>query len=205
MRSWSYKAFRVLLTTCSAVVIGGLVWNGWSRLATVSGWARFAIWPVAALATFAGLLWFYRGLWRGDPLYDRGLFAPRGVLPPFADTAATTIAVWFLLTAPFAFGTYLFERDALMAKLKPDETARDAYYEATTQYEWHTADVIPFIKATDTLNWTEPSTHWKDPKGSSAGYSTGTGVLLVFYKLLVLLPVLAAGRAAWQLARTRRA
>jgi hypothetical protein len=42
-------------------------------------------------------------------------------------------------------------------------TPRDVFSPAvdTNQYAWHAADVIPFVNATKTLNWTEPSTHWR--------------------------------------------
>jgi hypothetical protein len=127
-------------------------------------------------------------------------------------------------TAPFAFGTYLFDRDRLLAQLEPTEPARNAFYKAADQYAWHAVDVLPFIKATETLNWTEPSRHWTEPtdagagadgrgarsqggavrQTSSVGYSETTGVLLVIYKILVLAPLLAAGRLAWVAARARR-
>ena len=101
----------------------------------------------------------------------------------------------------------------------------EAFYKASDEYAWQAADVMPFINATDTLNWTEPSDRWKQPKDaraaqadgrdtrsrdagaaqtSSGGYSDATGGLLLIYKLLVLAPVLAAARLAWNAARARR-
>jgi integrase len=59
------------------------------------------------------------------------------------DIAVTTVAVWFLLTGPFTFGTYLSDRDRLLAQLEPKDQTRDASYKATDQYGWHAADVLP--------------------------------------------------------------
>jgi hypothetical protein len=82
--------------------------------------------------------------------------------------------------------------------------------------------LVSVRRVTDTLNWTEPSSHWKQPKDSraaqangrdarspgagevqtsSGGYSEETGELLVIYKILVLAPVLVAVRLAWQARR----
>ena len=70
--------------------------------------------------------------------------------------------------------------------------------------------MVPFVNATETLNWTEPARGWTEPgegdsapRAASAGYSTATGVLLVIYKILVLAPLLAAARLAWVAARSR--
>jgi hypothetical protein len=205
------------------LVLGALIWGGWSYLTVLPGWARIALW----LPAFALTLWFcsfwYLRLWHGQSLSGTGWFAGPA-LSPAVDIAGTTLAVWFLLTGPFAFGTYLADRDRLQAALRPEESTRDAFYKATDEYAWQAADVMPFINATDTLNWTEPSDHWKRKdaraaqadgrehsltgagvaQSSSGGYSDATGGLLVIYKILVLAPVLAAARLAWNAARARR-
>jgi len=59
---------------------------------------------------------------------------------------------------------------------------------ASALYLWHLFDALPFVKATDTLNWKEPV----------ARYSGVTGTLLLLYKTLVLLPGVLAARHAWQ-------
>jgi hypothetical protein len=161
----------------------------WSSLTTLPSWARIAVWLPGFGLTLLACGWFYRRLWRGERLSGTGMFAPPD-LGAATDIALSTVVVWFLLTAPFAFGTYLSDRDRLLAQLEPKEQTRDAFYKATDQYAWHAVDVVPFINATETLNWTEPARHWKErrrgeatPQTSSAGYSTATGVLLVIYKI----------------------
>jgi hypothetical protein len=183
------------------LVLGALIWGGWSYLTVLPSWARIALW----LPAFALTLWFcsfwYLRLWNGQSLAGTGWFAGPA-LSPAVDIAVTTLAVWFLLTGPFAFGTYLADRDRLQAALRPQESAREAFYKATDEYAWQAADVMPFINATDTLNWTEPSDHWKQSKDaraaqadgrdlrsrgagvaqtSSGGYSDATGGLLLIY------------------------
>jgi hypothetical protein len=151
--------------------------------------------------------------WRGRLLatsFLTALSSPLRIVAWFAASFLTfgLVARWFYerlwRKEPFSGTGMVTPRDRLEAQLEPNEVKRHAYYEATNQYAWHAADVIPFVNATKTLNWTEPSTHWKAGGDASAGYSHGTGILLVIYKLLVLAPVLAAARVAWQLARARR-
>jgi hypothetical protein len=200
MWSRARKVGRVLLATIFVVGVGRLDWAVWAQIATLSGFDR-AVAATAAAVVTAGLVgFFYVRLWREEPLFGSGMFASPD-LGPAADAAVTTIFVWFLLTGAFAFATYLADRDALT---QPREPAQHAYDQATEQYAWHAADVIPFVKATQTLNWTQPSDHWKDPGDSSGGYSTGTGILLVIYKAVVLAPVLAAAAITWRLIRDRR-
>ena len=100
---------------------------------------------------------------------------------PLTEVLLTSVAVWFVLTAPFAFGTYLIDGEPSGA----DGTRMDHYFEAIGLYAWHAADVLPFVKATDTLQWDEPL----------RDYSHATGALLLLYKLLVLAPVVAAAQA----------
>jgi hypothetical protein len=205
------RAGRFLGAALTVVIAGALVWYAWSLLTTLPSWIRITVWPPAFGVMVLASAWFYRRLWRGDRLSGTGLVPVD--LGAAADTVLVTLFVWFLLTAPFAFGTYLFDRERLLAQLEPNERTGDAFLNATYQYTWHAADVVPFIKATETLNWTEPSRGWKEPTdtravsgtdASDTGYSTGTGVLLVIYKILVLAPVLAAARLAWVAARGRR-
>jgi hypothetical protein len=205
------RAGRRVGATLIVLIAGGFVWYAWSYLTTLPSWAGIAAWLPALGVTLLLSAWFYRRLWRGERLSGTGMFAPPD-LGAATETALSTLAVWFLLTAPFAFGTYLSDRDRLLAQLAPKEQTRDAFYKAADQYTWHAVDVLPFIKATETLNWTEPSRRWREPtdagdavrQTSSAGYSTATGVLLVIYKILVLAPLLAAARLAWVAARTPR-
>ena len=205
------QAAKILVAALVVLLAGGLVWYLWSLLTTSPGWVRITVWLPASGVTALAMGWFYGRLWRADPLDGTGL-VPADI-GAAADIALVTLFAWFLLTAPFAFGTYLFDRERLLAQLKPNEWTGHAFSEATEQYAWHAADVVPFIKAPETLNWTEPSRSWKEPTDSRApsgadatdpGYSTATGALLVLYKILVLAPVLAATRLAWVAARARR-
>lgn len=200
-----------LLAVFFSLVLGRLLWTGWSYLTMASSWVRIVLWLFAFVLTLLACGFWYRRLWQGQPLSGTGWFAGPE-LAPTADIAVTTLAVWFLLTGPFAFGTYLADRDRLLAALEPSGNTRDAYDKATEEYAWQAADVVPFIKATDTLNWTEPSRQWKQPahtratrpraddagQATAGGYSDTTGVLLVIYKILVLAPVLAAAGLAWR-------
>jgi hypothetical protein len=87
-----------------------VVWFAWSWLALLPGWARIVVWlPAFGLTLWACAFW-YRRLWRGELLSGTGWFAGPAVTPA-VDIAVTTLAVWFLLTGPFAFGTYLSDRD----------------------------------------------------------------------------------------------
>jgi hypothetical protein len=65
---------------------------------------------------------------------DRMFAGP--AVTPAVEIAVTTLAVWFLLTGPLAFGTYRSDRDRLLAQLEPKEQTPDAFYKATDQYGW---------------------------------------------------------------------
>ena len=202
IRRYVVAAGFFLLAVFFALVIGRLLWIAWSYLTMPPSWVRIVVWLLAFALTLLACGFWYRRLWHGQPLSGTGWFAGPA-LAPAADIAVTTLAVWFLLTGPFAFGTYIADRERLLATLEPNENTRHAYDRATEEYAWQAADVVPFIKATATLNWTEPSRHWKQPADQAAkgGYSDTTGALLVIYKILVLAPALAAAGLAWRARR----
>ena len=165
-------------------VVGILWWFLYVPLLDLPRAPQVVAWALLATACAATCSVFYVALWRGDAMQGIGLAIGRGRrVRPLTEVLLTSVAVWFVLTAPFAFGTYLIDGELA------DGTRMDRYFEAISLYAWHAADVLPFVKATDTLKWDEPL----------RDYSHATGALLLLYKLLVLAPVVAAGQAAWRL------
>jgi hypothetical protein len=161
----------------------GVVWwfFPWWLLIDAPAVVQLAAWAVCAAGTAYTCLEFYVLLWRGQPAWGTGLAIGRTRrIRPFTDVVLTSVAVCFVLTAPFAFATFML-----------DAEGREGYLDALSLYAWHAFDVLPFVNATDTLNWAEPL----------EDHSTTTGILLLLYKGLVLAPVVAAARAAWQARR----
>ena len=183
------------IKAAGGVLLIGIAWwfAGWGllrqlpRVLQIVGAVFFA-----ALTAFLCSSYYVR-LWRGEAVSGTGLaiWSRRRGVRPLTDVLLTSVAVWVLLTAPFAFATYLIEGQQLSVggagAAFTGENHR--YFEAIGLYAWHAVDVLPFVEATKTLNWTEPV----------QDYSGATGALLLLYKGLVLAPVVAAARAAWQL------
>jgi hypothetical protein len=176
----------------------GVVWLFimWGALLKLPHALRTIAWPLAALFTVLVCSQFYARLWRGDSMWGTALTVGlQRRVGPLTDVLLTSVAVWVLLTAPFAFVTYLIDGHnfgvGAAGTLFTGE--RERYFEAIGLYAWHAVDVLPFIQATTTLHWTEPV----------QDYSRATGALLVLYKALVLAPVVAASVAAWR-GRARR-
>jgi hypothetical protein len=169
----------------AAGVLGtGVVWwIMWRTLVEAPGWLQLVL---GAVGTFlmARVCWeFYAPLWRGDPVWGTGVaIGPTRRVRPFTDVVLSSVGVWLALTPPFAFATFMIDADQLGAD------AATQFANALGLYVWNALNVVPFVDATDTLNWTEPV----------RDYSTATGVLLLVYKGLVLAPLIAAARAAWR-------
>jgi hypothetical protein len=155
----------------------------WRTLVEAPGWLQLVLGAVGAVV-LVRLCWeFYVQLWRGEPVWGTGLaIGPTRRVRPFTDVVLSSVGVWLLLTPSFAFATLLIDGDQLGAD------AATQFANALGLYVWNALSVLPFVDATDTLNWTEPV----------ADYSTATGVLLLLYKGLVLAPLIAAARAAWR-------
>ena len=162
---------------------GTIWWLMWRTLVEAPGWLQLVLGAVGAVV-MSWLCWdFYAALWRGEPAWGTGLaIGPTRRVRPFTDVVLSSVGVWFLLTPPFAFATFMIDGDQLGAD------AASQFANALELYVWNAVNVLPFVDATDTLNWTEPV----------QDYSTATGVLLLLYKGLVLAPLIAAARAAWR-------
>jgi hypothetical protein len=173
----------------AAGVLGtGVVWwLMWRALVQAAGWVQLVLGAVGA-ALMARVCWeFYAQLWRGGAVWGTGVaIGPTRRVRPFTDVVLTSVGVWLVLTPPFAFATFMIDAGQLGAG------AAGRFADALGLYVWNALNVLPFVDATDTLNWTEPV----------EDYSTATGVLLLLYKGLVLAPLIAAARAAW---RSRKA
>jgi hypothetical protein len=173
------------------VLVLGILWwfMPWGLLLNLPRAPQIIAW--ALFTASAGWLCsvFYALLWRGESMWGTGLaIGPQRRVRPLTDVLLTSVAVWFVLTAPFAFATYLIDGQQLGVDGTAFTGANHRYFEAIGLYAWHAVDVLPFVEATKTLNWTEPV----------QDYSRATGALLLLYKGLVLAPVVAAARAAWR-------
>jgi hypothetical protein len=176
------------LRAAVGVVLLGFVWwvMPWGVILDLPEWIQLPVWAVFAGAAVWICSDFYARLWRGRPGWGTALaIGPSRRVRRVTDVLLTSLAVWFLLTAPFAFTTYMIDT----ARLPIDNSSPTSlYFDAIGLYVWHAVDVLPFVQATDTLNWDEPL----------PDYSRATGVLLLLYKGLVLAPVVAAAGAAWR-------
>ena len=168
----------------------------WGALFDLPRGVRSILWPLDALLAAFVCSQFYVRLWRGEPTWGTGLSVSlQRRVRPLTDVLLTSVVVWVILTAPFAFATYIIDGQHFgVGGVGSAFTGeRERYFEAVGLYAWHAVDVLPFVQATATLHWTEPV----------RDYGRATGALLVLYKALVLAPVVAAAVAAWR-GRTRR-
>jgi hypothetical protein len=201
----------------------------WGHLGALQPrWLQVPIWLAACLVTVLVCAEFFLLLWYGKPVASAPAVIDRSWFDPFTRSVFVTFTCWVLLTAAFAFGTYLFDRERVTAAARttddvpPRQIPWHAYYKAVDEYEWSTLDVLPFVDATSTLDWKEPATIWPKPPApqtrlqrqarvaqtaaigpAERRYSKATGALLLVYKALVLAPVLAAVAFAWKAIRDR--
>lgn len=180
------------------VLLGGAVWwyVVWGSVLKFAPALQIIVLVFGAALAVSLCSVFYLRLWRGEETSGTGLSVSlQRRVRPLTDVVLTAVGVWVILTAPFAFATFLIDGQHLgvggAGTLFTHEHER--YAEAIGLYVWHAIDVLPFIQATTTLHWTEPV----------RDYSHATGALLLLYKALVLAPVVAAAVAAWR-GRARR-
>jgi len=109
---------------------------------------------VVGLVFFAALTAFlcsgyYVRLWRGEAAWGTGLaiWSQRRVRP-LTDVLLTSVAVWVLLTPPFALATYLIDGQQLGVDGAAFTGANHRYFDAISLYAWHAVDVLPFVEAT---------------------------------------------------------
>jgi hypothetical protein len=146
-------------------------------------WLQLVAWAVCATLTAWLCSDFYGAALARRPRGGTRLAIwPTRRVRPFTDVVLTSVAVGLILTAPFAFATFMLDAGRLGAD------PAHQYPNALALYEWHAVDVLPFVNATDTLRWNQPVD----------GYSTTTGVLLLLYKGSRPRAGRAAARAAWR-------
>ncbi|HEY7077227.1 MAG TPA: hypothetical protein VH418_17745 [Solirubrobacteraceae bacterium] len=99
----------------------------------------------------------------------------------FAGLVLTGLAI-VMMTAMFAAASgFLYAHGALSKAKLPDAP----FMKLQEDYFWHFFDAVPALKVPQTLNWAEP-VKFTDPV---------SGMLLLAYKVLVILPVV--GYIAW--------
>jgi hypothetical protein len=91
--------------------------------------------------------------------------------------ASTTIAICFFMALFSVVTGYLYVHGTLTGK--GADLPSHPFFKLEEDYGWHFCDAIPALKVTETLNWAEP-VKLTDPI---------SGMLLLSFKLLVILPV----------------
>jgi hypothetical protein len=90
-----------------------------------------------------------------------------------------------IATAVFAAATFVLAEHRVVA-VAGWESVDSPAVASMAFYAWHFVDAIPLLDATRALRWEEPLTY-RDP---------WVGVLLVLFKLVIIVPVIGAMRAA---------
>jgi hypothetical protein len=103
------------------------------------------------------------------------------------DRILQVVSLLVLATAVFASATFVLAEHRLVTivgwrSLTSPALATVAFY------AWHVVDAIPLLDATRALQWSEPLAY-QDHR---------LGVLLVLFKLVIIIPVVGAVRAAWR-------
>jgi hypothetical protein len=139
-----------------------------------------ALYLVGALA----LPWS-RPLWLTSNLYDPTHWW--GFLLPVSNTLFTA----FMATAGFAVVSVFLYRQGL-ATTSPERALADpfneSFKESLAYYLWSLLDAIPVLELPQTLGW-ERSFRYTDP---------ASRVLLLVYKVVVILPMIATGVLIWR-------
>jgi hypothetical protein len=112
-----------------------------------------------------------------------GLFAPFGALMLFAAGA----------TSLFAAITYTLAQRGHIA-LTTYAGARPTFDQVARMLVWTFAQGLPALDATTTLRWPPPLSY----------RDSGTGFILLSYKALIIVPLIAAGLAFWTSTKSSR-
>ncbi|MGH2949378.1 MAG: hypothetical protein ACRDPC_24510 [Solirubrobacteraceae bacterium] len=171
--------------TVWAAVFLIVVYHGLIGVVTLLGTVPALIALPPATALFLLMLGpLLEALWQNRPFAAPLILAPRPGsvrVRPFVRVVAYTVVLWGLAVTLFALAAHVVDRDRLTDLARPGDEF-DGYTVARNLFIWHLLDAIPAVGATDALRWSEPV----DDR------SVATGLLIVLYKLLVLVPVVAA-------------
>jgi hypothetical protein len=191
--------FQAAWALVGLVCLGFVLWRvAWLILAAdpalaIAGYAFFIVLLVLRFWRLYVGLWT-TDRWRNDPsvcpsVWQTGLvFPPHTRVHPVVDGLFTVLLVWLLATTVFGLATTFLD-NASLAGSGRELSEQGRFYLAGELYLWHLLDMtLPFIGATDTLNWKEPV----------ARYSGATGALLVVFKLLVVAPGGVFARRKWK-------
>jgi hypothetical protein len=143
------------------------------------------VWPVAAvLIGFAGYVLGHLGFWKEVLTggFETRTAAWRGWKRFMIAAALLTLALraLFVLMGAFAVLTSGLQAQGLVVEKPPSED-HGYVLSALGFYAWHLLDAIPVVEVPQTLNW-NVTTRLTDHLG---------GALLLVFKLLVILPLVA--------------
>ena len=178
------------------VVLGMLpVYVAWQLMDT--GWADRRVqvqWVLAGVA-FVGALYLVCLLvfpWSRPLWLQANLYQPEhwwGYLLPLVNTA--WIAAW--VTLGFAVVTAILHQRGVVTAT-PADAFDEPWFDASSYYLWSLAEAIPVLEIPQTIGW-ELGFRFTDRV---------TPVLLLFYKLALIGPLIAVGTLMWRDARQRR-
>jgi hypothetical protein len=184
----SWIAALLLLMVDVVVVPGGAffflylldlaltTWLEWVVLATL---VIFAAWAVTV-----GRFWRQWVPWRtreeSETSLDTAYDIYRYMMGPVGTTVVDACRALLMLTATFAGLTAVLTAHGWLETNA--EGTSNLVWQALASYTWHFLDAIPALKVPETLNW-KLGTNFTDYR---------SGVLLLTYKLLVIIPVVRA-------------
>jgi uncharacterized protein Usg len=189
---WMTTPERDEAVTPVAVLVGTLVgvgfvlpyYLGCRWLATTADWGLAVIDALLFAATVGGGLVLglprFRRIWIGVP-GDRnpkqaGLIGPFGLL-----------AVLFaIMTSIFASAT-LIAADKDLISLTARGVNQPSFEEIAQLYIWQFCKSVPLLDINETLRWKPPFIYT----------GTGTGTLVLLYKIAVIIPIIGAFLAFW--------
>lgn len=174
----------VLFATLVGVFLMLLYYLGCRLLATKADWGLAVITALLFAATVgAGLvlgLPRFRWIWIGVP-GDRNPMQA-GLIGPFG-----LLAVLFaIMTSIFASAT-LIAADKDLISLTAGGVDQPSFEEIAQLYIWQFCKSVPLLDINETLRWKPPFIYT----------GTGTGTLVLLYKIAVIIPVIGAFLAFW--------
>jgi hypothetical protein len=174
----------VLAATLAGVVFVLAYYLGVRLLATRADWGLAVIDAFLLAATVgAGVVLGvprFRRTWIGVPGEDNPMQA--GMIGPFG-----VLAVMFaIMTSVFASFT-LIAADKDLISLTARGADQPSFEEIAQLYVWQFCKSVPLLDVNETLRWTPPFIYT----------GTGTGALVLLYKIAVIIPVIGAFLAFW--------
>ena len=180
----SLTPLGVLVATLLGVFFVLFYYLGCRLLATRGEWGLVvAAWPVWALAVAIAVVLNvprFRRIWIGLP-GDRDP-TQAGQIGPFG-----LLAVLFaIMTSIFASVT-LIAADKDLISLTARGVNQPSFEEIAQLYIWQFCKSVPLLDINETLRWKPPFIYT----------GTGTGTLVLLYKIAVIIPVIGAFLAFW--------